>query len=690
MLALLAAKASADETGSNPLGKVVSLMNDLSAKIEKDKAAEAKAYKEYFEWCDEASQNKGFEIKTATSQKEKLEATIAELSANIEAADTKIGELAAAISAGTSDLDSATKLRAKEAADFSASEAELVEAVDTLGRAVNILQREMAKSPAALAQINTKDVTGLIQSLGAIVDAAAFPASDKKRLMALVQSRNSEESEDDDEAPGAPAAAVYENKSGSIVDVIADMQAKADEQLAELRKAEKNAQHNYAMLKQSLDDQLAVDNKDMDATKARKSADAESKATAEGDLSVTVADLNDAKAVLESTASNCMTVAADHEATVAARDAELKVVAEAISILKDTTGGAVSQTYSLLQTGAATTMRTHTDLVRSEVVTMVKRLAREHHSPALAQLASRMSAVLKYGSEAGDPFAKVKGLITDMIAKLESEASSEATEKAYCDEELSKSGAKKADLDEEIAKLSTKIDQASSDSAALKSEVKTLQEELATMEKEQADNTKWREDENAEYLVSKKDLEDGVAGVRKALDVLRNYYGGAALLQQPAPPAKFEKATGAGESIIGILEVCESDFASNLAKVETEESDAQATYDTLTQEYKVSKAKKDQDVKYKTQEFTSLDKTVSELSSDRDTASTELSAVEDYLEKLKARCIAKPESYEERKARRDAEIKGLKEALSVLENETALVQRNLRGRKQRGVLAPGM
>merc|ERR1719222_1151825 len=111
-----------------------------------------------------------------------------------------------------------------------------------------------------------------------------------------------------------------------------------------------------------------------------------------------------------------------------------------------------------------------------------------------------MSAVMRYGASSGDPFAKVKTLITDMIAKLESESAADATEKAYCDEELSKSTAKKGELDDEIAKLSTKIDQATSDSTALKAEVKELQEELAKMEKEQADNTKWRADEHAEYL----------------------------------------------------------------------------------------------------------------------------------------------------------------------------------------------
>ena len=82
-----------------------------------------------------------------------------------------------------------------------------------------------------------------------------------------------------------------------------------------------------------------------------------------------------------------------------------------------------------------------------------------------------------------------------------------------------------------------------------------------------------------------------------------------------------------------------------------------------------------EDVKYKTKEFKGLDKSISDLTGDKDTTSSELSAVLDYYGKIKDRCIAKPETYEERKARREAEIKGLKEALSILENETAFVQR---------------
>merc|ERR1719281_1259676 len=146
------------------------------------------------------------------------------------------------------------------------------------------------------------------------------------------------------------------------------------------------------------------------------------------------------------------------------------------------------------------------------------------------------------------------------------------------------------------------------------------------------------------------------AGVQKALEVLREYYGSAALVQQPPVPEFHEKASGAGGSIIDILEVVEADFTSELAKRTTEEEDAQTAYDKMTQENKVKKTTMEQDVKYKTQEYTSLDKAIAEMTSDRQTEQTELDAVLEYYDKLKDRCIAKPETYEERKRRREAEI----------------------------------
>merc|ERR1719148_102370 len=158
------------------------------------------------------------------------------------------------------------------------------------------------------------------------------------------------------------------------------------------------------------------------------------------------------------------------------------------------------------------------------------------------------------------------------------------------------------------------------------------------------------------------------------------------VMQQPAQPVTHTKSEGAGGSIVNILEVCESDFATNLAKEESEEADAQSEYEKVSQENAVTKTTKEQDVKYKSEESRAQDKTAAEYSSDRETSNAELSAVMDYYGKIKDRCIAKPETYAARKARREAEINGLKQALSILEDETALVQRKRRG-SFRGSLA---
>merc|ERR1719237_49494 len=201
-----------------------------------------------------------------------------------------------------------------------------------------------------------------------------------------------------------------------------------------------------------------------------------------------------------------------------------------------------------------------------------------------------------------------------------------------------------------------------------------------------------RSETRADYTQAKADLELGLAGVRKALGVLRDYYASntaaAAMVQdsshfedfmhQPALPEKHEKAQGAGWSIIETLEVVESDFAKNLATEELDEADAQAEYEKMTQENAVTKTLKDQDVKYKSQAATSLDKSIGEMSGDRETTNTELNAVLEYYSKIKERCIAKPETYEERRRRRAAEIEGLKEALAILEGELAFMQRGKR------------
>jgi len=681
VVVLLALVAVGDGATSNPLSKVIELMDALTAKIVKEGEEHEKAYHDYFEWCEDFSRETGFEIKTLTARKGKLEAAIAQASSNIDSSATAIEELAAAIATAEKELSDATLIREKEHADFAASEAELDEAIDTLTRAIAVLEREMQKNPAALVQVDTANLSSVLQAMSAVLDAAAFSSTDLKKLTALMQSKQSDDGDDED--LGAPAPKAYKTHSNSIVEVLEDMKDKAEGELSDARRAETNAQHNFNMLKQSLEDKMAADNKDMEEQKAAKIEAEENKAIAEGDLATTEKALAEAQAALADCNRNCMQVATDHAETVKGRTEELAAIAEAKKILEESTGGAEGQTYSLLQTSSSSKikMRARSNLASADLISLLKRLADEHHSTALTQLASRVSAVLKLGATGGDDvFAKVKGLIQDMIAKLLKEAAEEATEKAFCDEEMAKTKEKKEDLESDIAKLTSKIDIAAARSAKLKDEVKTLQEELAALAKLQAEMDATRTEESAAFVQAKADLEQGLNGVRQAISVLRDYYAEEepALVQQPAMPEKHVSAVGAGGGIVNILEVVEADFAKNLAQEEQEEADAQAEYDTMTQENKITTATKQQDAKYKTQEHTKLDASIANLSGDRDTANTELSAVLDYYDKLKDRCIAKPETYEERTRRREAEIAGLKQALQILEGESAFLQRGLR------------
>jgi archaellum component FlaC len=679
LLAVGACSTLDGTSDTNPLAKVLDLMDDLKAKIIAEGEAEAKSYDEYLQWCQNSVQESGFAKETATKEKGELEAKITELTAEIEESGAKTEDLASAIASNEGDLKAATAIREKEYAEFVKGEKELMEVVAALEKAISILEKEMAKNPASFAQVYNNKVKNILQSLSLVADAAAFTVADRQRLLALAQTDQADEFE-------APAAAAYKGQSGGIIEVLEDMKEKADSQLAELRKVEETAKHNYDMLSQSLEAQISADKKDMKEAKTGKAEAEEQKAEAEGDLEVTTKELTNAKDTLATSRSSCMKVGADHEMTVKARAEELKVIAEAKKILMETTSGASDQTYSLFQVTVKSRLQTRSDLAHAEVVVLVKRLARETHSAALAQLASRVTAVLQYGAANGDdPFNKVKGLIQDMITQLEEEAKEEAAEKAYCDEQLSKTKAKKDELDDDLEKLTVKIDQSTSKTAKLKEEVQELESELAALTKLQAEMDKIRQETHADYVKARDELERGLKGVRMALSKLREYYGGAsllqdgsqlaALMQQPAPPPAHKKSTGAGQGIISILEVCETDFAENLAKENAQEEDAQAEYDKTTQENKVGKTLKEQDVKFKTQEIKALGKALTELSADKESAGSEHAAVMEYYEKIKERCIAKPETYEERKKRREKEIAGLQEALSILENETAFMQR---------------
>merc|ERR1719356_2380335 len=201
----------------------------------------------------------------------------------------------------------------------------------------------------------------------------------------------------------------------------------------------------FKLLEQSLEDSIKHGNKDMEDAKASMA-----KSGAEGSLSATSKDLDGDKASLEEVTKDCSSAAEDYAAEKASRAEELKAVQMAKKALDESTGGASSITYGLNQVSflqlarSGSNLKSSADLANFEAVRLVRELAKKERSGALAQLAKRMASAVRLSAASGqDPFVKVKGLLTDMISKLEAEAGSDAKQDAYCKEEMADSNAKK-------------------------------------------------------------------------------------------------------------------------------------------------------------------------------------------------------------------------------------------------------
>jgi len=675
-LSLFATPLAASADNASPIVKVLQLVSDLQAKILKEGDGAQKSYEEFSEWCEERSKTLSHEIKTGKAEAEELKAAIAKEVSTTGSLETKVEKLAGELSTDEADLKAATEIREKEHESFLAEEKELSETTEIVRRAIGIIEREM-KGGASMLQL--QGARSVVQALSVLVTASSLSSSDAQRLTALVQS-SSEETD-----VGAPAGAVYESHSGGILDTLTDLLEKSEEQLDAARQKETKDLHAFEMLEQSLKDEIKYGQKELAEAKQGISAAGEKKASLEGDLGVTSKDLAGDTTALGDLHHECMTKAEEFEAETKSRGEELAALAKAKEVIQENVGGAEDLSYGLNQVPsfllvarASSGITSRVGLAQFEATRIIRDLARKQGSSELAQLAVRMGSTMSLSSKLGeDPFGKIKGLIQDMLEKLEKEAEADATHKAFCDKELAESNEKKADKTEEIEKLSTQIDKMSARSSQLKEEIADLEKALSELASSQAEMDKIRAEEKKTFAGNKADMEQGLEGVKMALKILREYY------------AKEDKshvaAEGAGGGIIGLLEVVESDFTKGLAEMTATEDSAQAAYEEETKENEIEKTTKQQDVKYKTKESTELDKTVAETNSDRKGVQEELDAVLTYLKKIEETCIAKAETFEERKARFEAELAGLKEALRVLEEETALVQRGSARKTLRGV-----
>merc|ERR1719159_1465532 len=317
-----------------------------------------------------------------------------------------------------------------------------------------------------------------------------------------------------------------------------------------------------------------------------------------------------------------------------------------------------------------------TQRTREVLIDHFRMLGSQLHSIAMLNLVSVASQ---------EPMAQVKGLLKDLIGKLTKEAAEAASLHEFCKEEKTKTAEAKDKKGDLIEKLETRLDKATSKSTSLKEKIADLSGEIAAEEKALAEATTIRTAEHETFVKQEKDYKEAADAVEDAIDALKDYYGDASLVQtaeihvhrtaalvqdkQKAPPALGGAKSEASGGILSIMTTMQAEFRKEVSKLQSEEREAVKTYDTFISDSKVSKAAKSAEIKAAKSEVKSLTVAITNIGEDHKMASNELSSIMEYVEKLKPQCEGRTVSYADRKAKRDAEIQGLKEAMSIIEKD---------------------
>jgi cbb3-type cytochrome oxidase cytochrome c subunit len=474
------------------------------------------------------------------------------------------------------------------------------------------------------------------------------------------------------------------------------MQGKAEDSLSEIRKKEMEDSQSFQMLEGGLMNEIE-NSKEKLSSASKNKADAEqSLQEANGELVETTKSKGADEAYLQTLKTECQAKAVEYEETMKMGKEEIAAIGKASTILQE---GVTALVQVKVRTHRASARWEPSDDnddsdsmadARAKVVEIFKGIANQRHSFVFTQLASMAAA---------DPFEKIKGLINDMIEKLLKEAQEAATHEAFCQEEMGKTKKSQEDKTMKLEKFSARVDEASSKLSELTESIKTLEAEVGEIDKATAEATAIRTKENEEFTKVSKEYKDSATAVAQAIEVLQNFYQGAALIQlksQTTLKSKMRVKARASDSqsgvndgaagvIIGVLETAQEDFTSLLAETEAIESEAQAAFDKMMTENKIAKATKSAEAKAKQSEVKSVTSNLEMSKEDQASTGKELDAVLAYLDKLKPECESKAMSYEEKKAARDAEIEGLKSALDILSGKgvalTQISARHLRIRR---------
>merc|ERR1719379_3019211 len=685
--------------------------------------AEALSYDKYACFCKEQADEKQYSIEKFTEKEELLSARIEDLEAKKTALADEIQGLNSDISDAEGEIETAAELRASTNEEYSEKEEMLSRAISALERAIEALEaskKEMVNArtdtPVSLAKYHRviRNSIALAESLHLIA------AEESSSMLKLIQQPSYSYKSNEVIATLQGLLKTFKTKK-----VQADQAEQADRQSHEMtegarrntiKKMEKAVSEKSTLIAK-MEEDLNTYQTDLQQTEAAHEADqnflndltdkCEEKAAHWDQRSTTrteelttiakciemlkndVADLYGSSTGLGLVAKKklaAVALAAKKPASPAPKEGGHWVwVPESEKVTFALESAPESEAVSFLQVRAPST-----EVAKKKVMALLNKKADQLKSVALSTLLFKLR-------DTPSPFAKVKQMVQDLITRLESEAEAEASQKAWCDEEMAATIDMRDTAQVKIEELGALKMEKSSLADSLAEEIAVLAGEISDLEKALAEETEIRKKDSEANNITLADATEGKIAVEQALEFLQNFYGGgsaAKLLQATpvegyenyvaegsgadgktvddlAPDAGFDGEYGgkteASKSIIGLLEVIVSDFEATIDRVEEDEEQAQADYEEFKHDTETAITDKNDLKGTKEGEKTDAELAITEAEADLKSEKVVLQNALDELEKLKPVCVDSGMSWEERKARREQEIESLKEALKILE-----------------------
>jgi len=646
------------------------MLKDFNTQADEDKSN----WEKYSKWsADEESDRNSF----IQNQEGLVMSATAGLNANKQQVATLTGQIAdltSEIAETKSSIKELVHLRQEEHKAHEEEVADLSHTIEAVNKATEVLEGHYAAgaSMASIKQQVTQALSTL--ALSRATDPTMKPVTD------LLQNPDWLNTD------GAAAYGSYTGvaaQSGGVIGTLKTIRGTLMDQKQSSIEKENDSQRQYEIAKSSKETDLKR-SEDEKATKedTREQCNANIEHF-NAVITQANADIKDAETYVAKLLADRALFSKEFDQRSAMRSSEMTATQAALDALQEVTAGAKAGVGAFMQSytqkGTSLGVRCPTC---SSAARKLRKVGSMYQDKILVQLAasleSRLHGTSKQPAAYFDPKAMdpVKNLLHQLIMKLEDELAAETSHHEWCETEKATSAAAKAEREKNIEDLTAEIDSLTTAIAQLGSEIVFLNGELIRIQQETDTAVRLRKEEKETYEKAKKDHEEVIAALNKAMGALSGQYGflqtSAKSLGKQSPFASYESGAASGQGALEMIGDLLERYGKALTELNQGEAAAVKAHEDLLarneqfrKDTTQTKQAKETEKRQKTER---LGNAKVELTANRN----ELAEVNQYIADLRPSCDDIRVSFEERKKRREAEIAALKETLSVLEDPSMM------------------